>query len=175
MPNMQLVLIFIFSIIMNTTLVWADRGKLDAGLSLKLKTYNNQQTNKRLRALENNENLVAATIQFSGNALTQLPTYGVKIRSVLGSVATVLIPINQLATVAALPEVLHLETPSRPVARLYKSVAFTRADTLRTGSLSAGWGGNTGKDVLIGVIDSGIDINHKDFRDAAGKTRIVRL
>ncbi|MBF0271145.1 MAG: S8 family serine peptidase [Magnetococcales bacterium] len=167
--------ISVLSLAVSTT-AWAESShKLDAGLASKLRAYTPPSGSHPLRAAEDKQDLVAATVQFSGNGLVAMRALDVVVRSVLGDVATVLIPINRLAQVAALPEVLRLETPSRPVARLHKSVPFIKADQLRTGSLAQGWGGNTGKDVLVGVIDSGIDINHGDFRDANGKTRIVRL
>ncbi|MBF0189585.1 MAG: S8 family serine peptidase [Magnetococcales bacterium] len=170
--------ISVLSLAVGGTTAWADSGKLDAGLSSRLSAHNLQSAQAGthpLRAGEEKGALVAATVQFSGNGLAAMRALDVVVRSVLGNVATVLIPINRLAQVAALPEVSRLETPSRPVARLHKSAPFVKVDPLRTGSLAQGWGGNTGKDVLVGIIDSGIDINHGDFRDASGKTRIVRL
>ncbi len=158
-----------------SSVAFAESSKLDAGLRAKLRSYLGAKGSKLERSVGEKIVYVAATVHFSGNGLASMRALGVSIRSVLGDVATVLIPINRLAEVAQLPEVLHLETPSKPVPRLHKSVPFTKADQLRTGSLSTGWGGNTGKDVLVGIIDSGIDINHGDFRDANNKTRIVRL
>jgi len=35
--------------------------------------------------------------------------------------------------------------------------------------------GATGKGVIVGVVDSGIDLNHEDFRDGDGNTRILHL
>lgn len=151
--------------------VLADSGKLDAGLRRQLEKHTT--ISPRARSLESE--MVAANVQFTGAGLEAMKARGVTIRSVLGDLATVLIPIDRLADVAALPQVLRLEVPSRPVARLDKSVPYTRADQLRSGTLAAGWTGGTGKGVLVGVIDSGIDISHGDFLDADGKTRILRM
>lgn len=169
----RLTISLLITLISTAAFAVAASNKLDAELNAKLNSHMRTQGSPLARSTENN--VVAATVQFTGNALPAMQALGVRIRSVLGDVATVTIPMNRLAEVAALPGVLRLETPSRPVPRLNKSVPFTRADQLRSGSLSAGWGGNTGKDVLIGVIDSGIDTSHYDFRDAKGNTRVVRL
>ena len=155
------------------TAVLANPAKLDAGLRRHLDSHAASQLRPKARSLETTP--VAATVQFTGDGLAAMKARGVTIRSVIGNVATVLIPIDRLAEVAALPQVLRLETPSRPVPRLNKSVTFTHADQLRSGTLAAGWTGSTGKGVIVGVIDSGIDISHGDFLDAAGRTRILRL
>lgn len=153
--------------------VLADSAKLDAGLRRHLEKHRAAQSSSLARSTESGR--VAATVHFSGDGLAAMQARGVRIRSALGEVATVLIPIDRLAEVAALPQVLRLEAPSRAVARLDKSVPYTRADQLRSGTQATGWAGGTGKGVLIGVIDTGIDITHGDFRDANGNTRVLRL
>ncbi len=156
------------------TCACADIAKLDAGLRQSMEAHAALQLSPLARAQSSNPQ-IAASVHFSGDGLLQLKSRGAVVRSVLGDVATVLIPADRLAEIAALPQILRIETPSRPVARLNKSVAFTKADQLRTGTFDTGWTGKTGKGVLVGVIDTGIDISHGDFLDANGKTRIVRL
>ena len=50
----------------------------------------------------------------------------------------------------------------------------TRADTLRAG-IPAQWTGGTGKGVIVGIVDTGVDFRHRDFRKADGTTRILGL
>lgn len=154
----------------------ADTRKLDAQLGAQLQRYSLYKVSPLARAAESQSDVsLAVTVHFTGNALDEMRARGVQIRSVLGDIATVNVPLSQLAAISALPNVHRIESPRRPVARLDKSVPFTKANTLRTGSLAQGWGGLTGKGVLIGVIDTGIDITHSDFKDAQGGTRVVRL
>lgn len=155
------------------TTTFADPAKLDVDLRRQLDNHSAAKLDPRARAVESER--IAVTVHFAGDGLAAMQALGVTIRSVLGDVATVMVPIDRLAAVAALPQVLRLEVPSRRVPRLDKSVPYTRADQLRSGTLAAGWSGGTGKGVLVGVIDTGIDISHGDFLDASGKTRIVRM
>lgn len=91
-----------------------------------------------------------------------------------GDVAGVEVPIGALASLAQLPQVRYVDLalPLRP--QLDLAVAATGADTLRAGTPPE-WTGETGRNVLIGIIDTGIDLTHPDFRDPDGKTRIVQL
>ena len=152
---------------------YADSTKLDTALRRQLENRPASSANPLARSVDNEK--IAATVQFSDDGLAAMQARGVRVRSVLGDIATVLIPINRLAEVAALPQVLRLEAPSRPVARLDKSVALTGADRLRLVSSEDGLSGATGKGVLVGIIDSGIDISHGDFRKVDGGTRILRM
>jgi minor extracellular serine protease Vpr len=104
----------------------------------------------------------------------QLEALGLKVRTLHDGRATVTAPVSALAALAARADVqaISLPTPVRP--SLDKSVAETGAAYVR--SQSAGvFSGRTGADVVVGVVDSGIDFDHPDFTDAAGNTRILYL
>jgi subtilisin family serine protease len=63
---------------------------------------------------------------------------------------------------------LAVSPPLQPL--LDVSGTWTHIAEFRTAT-----GLGTGKGVVIGVVDTGIDVTHEDFRDAAGNTRIAWL
>jgi subtilisin family serine protease len=116
---------------------------------------------------------VEAILRFDGT-LADLTAQGVIVRSVMGNIATVEIPVGRLAAVAALPGVTSIAASRPQMPRLDVSVPATRADALRTGT-PGNWTGGTGKGVIVGVLDDGVDFRHRDFRKADGSTRILGL
>ena len=72
--------------------------------------------------------------------------------------------------VAEVPGVLRIELPRASRMQLHESVPATHADVVRTGPL-----GLDGRGVIIGVVDSGIDIYHQSFRRPNGRTRLLSL
>ena len=130
---------------------------------------------------------VGAFIRFTGDAdalRATLALYGAALHTVVGNLATAEIPVQTLEQVASLPSVLEIEE-ARPVApALDVSVPATGANQIwysgapvafnaaRPGPMPPPWTGNTGKNALVGVLDGGLDLNHKDFLDLSGNTRV---
>jgi subtilisin family serine protease len=78
-----------------------------------------------------------------------------------------LAPAEVEAFAAAHPELaLGVSPPLVPL--LDKSKTWTRLDMFR-----AATGAGTGKGVVVGIIDTGLDVAHADFRDANGKSRVA--
>ena len=119
------------------------------------------------------EPFVETILRFEGN-LDAVKAQGARVRSVMGNIATVDIPAGKMAAVAALPSVKSIEASRPQPLRLDRSVPAARADTLRVGTPPS-WTAGTGKNVIVGVIDSGIDFRHRDFRNGDGTTRILAI
>lgn len=77
-------------------------------------------------------------------------------------------PSGLTAFAASHPELaLGLEPPRRPL--LDVSRGWIHLDSFRAAT------GKDGSGVVVGIVDTGIDIHHPDFRDAKGNTRIAWL
>lgn len=117
---------------------------------------------------------IKVTVRFQGDGPAAIRAVGGQIGSISGDVATVTIPLAQLTVLAALPEVVFVEA-ARPLrARVNAGVAATKADTLRTGT-APNFSGATGKGVIVGIVDDGMDFRHLDFRKPDGSTRFLAL
>ncbi len=111
---------------------------------------------------------VRTIVTFTGD-ITELSSYGVKIECVFKNLAVVSIPVARLEEIAGLPMVTRISASQPDYACLDVSTAKIGAVQVREQL------GYTGKGVLIGIIDSGIDWKNNDFIDATGKTRIKYL
>ena len=105
---------------------------------------------------------------------SKLSSYGVQIRSTLGNIISADIPVDALQTVLALPYVEYVEAEKKIPARLNVSVPLTRASLLRSGT-APNFTGVTGTNVIVGIIDDGVDFRHLDFRKVDGSSRLLGL
>ena len=117
--------------------------------------------------------LASTLVRFRGSA-PDVALIGGRVDWTSGDVAGVEVPLDELGNLAQLPDVRYVDlaVPLRP--QLDLAVAATGADQLRSGT-PPDWRGDTGRNVLIGFVDTGIDLTHQDFRDPLGGTRIVQL
>ena len=110
----------------------------------------------------------------------ELKALDVKIESIFKecNLLTVLIPVESVMEVAAIDNVRYIEVselmaPSTNVAR-----QMTHAGDVLTNSVAAVRQGleqgYDGSDVLLGILDVGIDFQHIAFKDSEGNSRICR-
>lgn len=114
-------------------------------------------------------------IQFEfQDSLEPLKALGLKVTSQEGRFAGGIIAIDLLAALAAHPNIVRIEKPEHDKKRLNKSIPDIRANQVWSRSGDT-FSGNTGNEVIIGIVDTGIDYVHKTFRKADNTSRILFL
>lgn len=116
------------------------------------------------------ENGASVKVMVKTNGGTaELRAHGARIMAVAGDIATAIVPLARLGDIAALNSVVYIEASKN--LKLRNDVG--RVET-RTAAVQQQFN-YTGRGVLVGVLDSGIDWRHDDFRKANGQTRIKYL
>lgn len=143
--------------------------KLENMLELSLSSTENQR--------EKSENLNVGydpvtkrwelIIKYSGEL--SLPEY-ISFLPLYGGYAIISIPETEIASLSQMPQIEYIEKPKNLVLSLYEARAASCINPVQNPPFSL-----TGKGVLVGIVDSGIDIFHPDFRNEDGTTRIIEL
>lgn len=106
-------------------------------------------------------------IKYSGDL--QLPEY-ISVLPLYGGYAIISIPETEIDSLSQNPQIEYIEKPKNLVLSLYEARAASCITPVQNPPLSL-----SGKGVIIGIVDSGIDIFHPDFRNEDGSTRIMEL
>lgn len=115
-------------------------------------------------------NMISAIVRASGDP-SFIESTGTRIRSVTGDIATADIPINALGELISMPSVIRIQSTRQMQPTLLDvSVPDTGADQVWSSTP-----GYTGKGVIVGVIDAGVDWKHPDFKGSDGTTRILYI
>jgi len=127
----------------------------------------------------NGRDMVSAFVHCDPSIVPQLQAAGVIVQERFKTFVTAMVPadgIEKIAQINGVNEinVAQLVTPLTDMARKYTRAGdvIDYTTTARLANLPNGF---TGKGVVVGIIDSGIDYNHKMFCDSAGNTRIKKL
>ena len=104
--------------------------------------------------------------------LQQLQSLGVQVQSRFGSLLTAGIPLSVLPQLQAVRSLQRIML-ARPMTLCNDSARYlSRVDALH--QATAATSAYTGKGVVVGVIDCGVDFNHINLCDSNGVSRVVR-
>jgi subtilisin family serine protease len=165
----------------------AQLQKLDTGLSIAVRAY------EESRGTGDADAAISVNLRFEGD-LAAIEALGFEAHSVAEDQALGVIRLRDVARVAAHPNVIRISAGVEPSLYLDTAVSDGRARASSTATVGAGgdglWhavaatgaltaGANaTGKDVIVAVIDTGIDFTHPTFMSQitpTKKTRIKRI
>jgi subtilisin family serine protease len=127
---------------------------------------------------DNPEHLVHVYVTVSGDDFRGLAAAGFDVLSELGGSAIVILPIDQLERLAARDDVTAIVAPpvGKPMGVVHtvdqKAILLQKAYDVKSTAKPTG---TKGAGIVIGIVDSGVNVLHDAFRTAAPdrKTRIL--
>jgi subtilisin family serine protease len=154
---------------------FADMAKLDARARIAL---SHLQSGASAEALKGNGAAVSSEGMIDAFVVGQVSRFdleaaGAIVRTELPGIFTVYIPAAAIEAVAELGGVQKIQGAAPVELELDFSVPTTGANVLR--GAGPAFTGYNGANVLVGDVDSGIDFDHGDFKDAGGLTRLVSI
>ena len=118
---------------------------------------------------DSSERLWDVIVKYSGPE-SRLGGEGIQVVPLLGGYAVVTLPESEIKAYSAREQIEFIEKPKRLYFETFQAREASCILPVQTGS-----NGLTGKGILVGVVDSGVDFFHPDFRNEDGSSRILRL
>ena len=118
---------------------------------------------------DSEEKLWDVIVKYSGNA-ESLRDEGITVVELLGGFAIVTLPESRLEEFSGMQQVEFVEKPKRIYFEVFEAKQASCISSVQTEEKDL-----SGKGVLVGIVDSGIDYRHPDFRKEDGSTRILRI
>lgn len=147
------------------------QSKISGAGRLMLDEYRAQTSSRKAPAKDFVKSMIVTLNE--GATSESLQALGAEIYSDFGDILIVGFPLGRAEELAALDEVKAVEFGNKN--RVYMDVAreTTGVNTLHDGTAEGLNGVSyTGKGVITGLFDSGLDPNHAAFRNADGSTRV---
>lgn len=117
---------------------------------------------------------ITGLIKFSeGTTAEELEAEGVNVVRTRGDIALVSMPIGEVERISALKQVKTLQLSRKVLPKMDKVRTAMGVDKIHAGTdLPQAY---TGKGVVAGIVDQGLDPNHVNFRNTDGSSRINQL
>lgn len=141
--------------------------KIDSRLALELLELEEEQRARGSVAPSGRR--LGVFVRFTHD-LEEIKRNGLAVQSVEGNLAIGTVEIEDVERIAALDNVVFIQGARQQRAELKVSVPEMRANLVWKAPLSL-----QGENVIVGIVDTGIDIFHQAFRNSDGSTRILSI
>ena len=111
-------------------------------------------------------------INLNDSSIGELEALGVIVDGVYKHFVTAKIPVNKIEEIAKLGSVKQISVSRKMKMFTDQACSITNADKVWDGINNGLPEEFTGKDVVLGIIDDGIEFNHTAFKDANGNSRV---
>lgn len=138
-------------------------------LSLDITEETREKSENLSAGYDEEEKMWQVIFRYSGDISNFAGAYD-RVTPLLGGYAVAEVTENQLRALAAEPRVEFIEKPKALSFAVYDGKLVSCIPPVQSAPFSL-----TGQGILVGIIDSGIDISHPDFRNEDGSTRIAGL
>jgi subtilisin family serine protease/phosphatidylserine/phosphatidylglycerophosphate/cardiolipin synthase-like enzyme len=116
------------------------------------------------------ESIVDVIIKLNGDINPLASHYkDLIVRSIVDNIATIEAPVSVVKALVDEPSIIYMEASAPLSLELDKTIPDIRVDQVRKNFALKG------KGVIIGIIDTGIDFTHPDFRNPDGSSRILYI
>ncbi len=145
--------------------------KVDNLLDLALdSTTEEREKSLNLNVGYNSEShLWDVVVKYTGN-IKELESDTVEVVELLNGYAVVTLPEEEIMSLSQRPEVEYIEKPKRLFFAAFQGREVSCIPQVQREPYQL-----TGRGVLVGIVDSGVDYRHPDFCNEDGSTRILRL
>jgi minor extracellular serine protease Vpr len=167
---MKRILLFMIAAMLTANYASAQSWKLSPYTQRFLTQHSSEA--KKVKGENTNADKVDLILRLSeGQDISEIEAAGVEVVNRFGQLLTVRIPIGNIDKVSRLRSVKTLDIGCPHRLTNDSSRIYSNVDILQKGGESLGQQ-YTGKGVIVGVIDEGIDYNHINFKDASGHSRV---
>lgn len=150
-----------------TPVVGMSQSKYDMGAASIVENYRQAAKLPGQGLTAASEEPVTLMVSISGDSVVaQLEELGADIKSVRNNVAIVDVAPSKIEAMAQLPGVISIEQGREQSAMMYFARQSGNADVVLDGTGEGLQAAYTGKDVVAGLMDQGIDPNHVAFYNA---------
>lgn len=150
----------------------ASQSKLSGSAQIMLMRHNSEKALSR--AADTTEVMAFITLNKGYDSET-LRAKGLDITSDFGDICIVALPLSRAEEIASMPEVKAVEFGEQSGIMMDRARTLSGVDEVHGGTTTSTHKSYTGKGVITGLYDTGLDPNHAAFRNADGSSRVSAI